>query len=179
MTSTSTGTNPGLSVGARTATTLNLKTLKTPAEGGTKKEYEDFLETIQTHVSINWDFGQDIAYVIKHNNIPTFTEPQDLSVSEEKQKWKVRLWNQKVDRYGQQISMLDDNMGALFSLLDDSVSKIMRAKIKSKQGYTNAESKKDAVWLLKAMEDIILNFEENKSKLLAINDQMETIMKLR
>ena len=179
MTTNSAGTNPSVSVGARTATTLNLKTLKTPAEGGTKKEYEDFLDTIQTHVSINWDFGQDIAYVIKNNQVPTFNEPQDLSASEEKQKWKVRLWNQKVDRYGQQISMLEDNMGALFSLLDDSVSKIMRAKVKSKQGYTNAENKKDAVWLLKAMEDIILNFEETKPKLLAIDVQMEAIMRLK
>ena len=42
MTTNSAGTNPSVSVGARTATTLNLKTLKTPAEGGTKKEYEDF-----------------------------------------------------------------------------------------------------------------------------------------
>jgi hypothetical protein len=179
MTTSNIGTNSNTNVGARTATTLNLKTLKTPAEGGTKKEYEDFLDTIQTHVSINWDFGQDIAYVIKNNAIPTFDEPQDLSASEEKQKWKVRLWNQKVDRYGQQISMLEDNMGALFSLLSDSVSKIMRAKVKSKQGYTNAEKRKDAVWLLKAMEDIILNFEETKPKLLAIDDQMETIMKLK
>ena len=65
MTLDSAGTNPGLSVGARSATALILKTLKTPAKGGTKKEYEDFLEKIQTHVLINWEFGQDVAYVIK------------------------------------------------------------------------------------------------------------------
>ena len=55
----------------------------------------------------------------------------------------------------------------------------MRAKVKSKQGYTNAEKRKDIVWLLKAIEDIILSFEETKSKLLAINDEMEIIMKLK
>ena len=83
MTTDSSGTSPGLSVGARTATTLNLKTLKTPAEGGTKKEYEDFLDTIQTHVSINWEFGQDVAYVMKNTELPIFIEPIDLSKDEE------------------------------------------------------------------------------------------------
>ena len=120
MTIDSTGMNSGLSVGARLATALILKTLKTPAEGGTKKEYEDFLEKIQTHVSINWEFGQDVAYVMKNNALPTFTEPEDLSLEEEQKKWKVRLWNQKVDRYVQQVATLTDNMGALFSLLDAS-----------------------------------------------------------
>ena len=53
MTSEITGTNPAISVGTRTATTLNLKTLKTPAKGRTKNKYEDFLDKIQTHLSIN------------------------------------------------------------------------------------------------------------------------------
>ena len=84
MTSESTGTNPAISVGARTATTLNLKTLKTPAEGGTKSEYEEFLDKIQTHVSINWEFGQDVAYVMKNNALPSFKEPEDLDETEGK-----------------------------------------------------------------------------------------------
>ena len=70
-------------------------------------------------------------------------------------------------------------MAALFSLLNGSVSKILRAKVKSKQGYVEAETKKNTVWLLKTAEDIILNFEETKPKLLAIDDQMENIMKLK
>ena len=37
-------------VGARAV--RNLKILSAPEEGGTKKEYEDFLEKIQSHVTI-------------------------------------------------------------------------------------------------------------------------------
>ena len=138
----SSSASSGLSVGGRTATTLMLKTLKTPVEGGTKKEYGDFIEKFQTHISINQDFGQDVAYTLTNNDLPTFTEPQDLTKSEEKLKWKVRLWNQKVDRYGQQVATHSDNMGALYSILSDNVSKIMRAKVKSKQGYVSTEEKK-------------------------------------
>ena len=179
MTLTGTDANTAVTVGARTATTLDLKTLKTPSEGGTKQEYQDFLDKIQTHVSINWEFGQDVAYVLKNNELPIFKEPEDLEANDEKKKWKVRLWNQKVDRYGQQVATLDDNLGALFSLIDDSISKIMRAKVKSKQGYAAADENKNTIWLLKTVEDIVLNFEETKPKLLAIDDQMERIMKLK
>ena len=55
----------------------------------------------------------------------------------------------------------------------------MQAKVKSKQGHTNAEKRKDTVQLLKAIKDINLSFEETKLKLLAIDGQMETIMKLK
>ena len=36
--------------GARAATVRNLKVLKMPQKGGTKKEYEDFLDKIHNHV---------------------------------------------------------------------------------------------------------------------------------
>ena len=35
------------------------------------------------------------------------------------------------------------------------------------------------MWLLETLEDIMVNFEEVKPKILAINDQMERIMQLK
>ena len=64
-------TGTGLGSG-RTTAIESLKTLKTPEEGGTKKEYEDFLETISTHASVSWEFGEDIAHVLEQTNKPTF-----------------------------------------------------------------------------------------------------------
>ena len=89
------------------------------------------------------------------------------------------MWNQKVDRYGLQIATLEDNMGALYSLINDGLSKIMKAKVRGKQGFNKAQEEKDALWMLKTIEDITLNFEETKPKFLAIDDQMERIMKLK
>ena len=71
-----------------------------PALG--KKEYEEFLDRIQNHVIINWGFGSDIGTVIKTMDDPEIEEPQDLTDEQEKVKWRVRLWNQSVDRYGEQ-----------------------------------------------------------------------------
>jgi hypothetical protein len=86
-----------------------------------KKEYDNFIDNIDSHVSINWEFGQDIAYVIKNTKAPDFVEPKDLSTDEQTTQWTVRLWNQKVDRYGLQIATLEDNMGALYSFINDGL----------------------------------------------------------
>ena len=62
-------TNPH-TVGARAAVVRNLKTLKAPEEGVTKKEYEECLEKFQNHVTISWDFGKYICHLLKHMEDP-------------------------------------------------------------------------------------------------------------
>ena len=69
---------------ARGLNNLNLTSLRSREEGGTKKEYEDFLEKVDNHVSINWDFGSDVAYVIENSEEPKIEEPVDLSEENEK-----------------------------------------------------------------------------------------------
>ena len=165
--------------GLRVAAVRNLRVLKCPEEGGTKKEYEDFLDKIQNHVTIAWEFGKDTGHVVKTGELPDIEKPDDISDEDEESKWKLRLWMNAVDRYGSRTNALDDNLSALYALLMDWVSKMIRAKVKSKRGYINAEEDNDAVWLLGVLEDIMINFEEDKPKTLAIDDQMERIMRLK
>jgi len=61
----------------------------------------------------------------------------------------------------------------------DGVSKIIKSNLKSKTGYSAADEASDSLWLLARLEDIMLNFEEVKPKILAIDDQMEWIMRLK
>ena len=133
----STATPSTVSVGSssgRTATILNLKTLKSPEEGGTKRDYEEFLERVGNHASISWDFGDDIAYVLEHTSKPTIAEPVNLTTAEAKKQWQVRVWNQKVDRYAVRIETLEENMSAMYSLIKENVSKLMKAKLRAKEG---------------------------------------------
>ena len=162
--------------GGRSAIIPNFKALKAPEEGGTKKEFEDYLDKIGNYVSISWPFGEDIAHVLEHSKKPEIPEPDDLTSEESKKEWKIRVWNQKVDRYALRIDTLEENMGAMFALIKDGTSKIMKAKLRSKSGYEKAVKEKDVLWLLEALEDIVLNFEDTKPKLLAIDDQMERLM---
>ena len=170
----STGTS-----GARAIVVQDLKTLKAPEEGGSKKEYEDFLDRIQNHVTMAWDQGKDIGLVVRTGQKPDIEEPKDLTETEAKSQVKTRLWNMRVDRHFMRGETLDMNVGALYALLMENVSKMVRAKIKSKKGYSAAETDTDAIWLLANLEDIMINFEDTKPKILAIDDQMERIMKMK
>ena len=98
---------------------------------------------------------------------------------EEKIKYKVRVWNQTVYRYGMQKQTLEDSLSALLFILHENMSKVMKANTKAKKCFIKAEKENDTIWLLTRMEDMIVNFEENKAPLLATHDQMEVIMKIR
>ena len=164
---------------ARGLNNLKLAPLRSREERGTKKEYEEFLEKMDNHVSVNWDFGGDVAYVIKNNKEPKFEEPVDLSEENEKVKWKVMLWEQQVNRYGHRVTTLVHNLEALYSMIFEKLTKIMKAKVQSKMGFLNAGKEKGAIWLLQTIEDIVLNFEETKPIDIALDDQMEVITNLR
>ena len=170
----STGTS-----GARAIIVKDLKTLKAPEEGGSKKEYEDFLDRIQNHVTMAWEQGKDIGLIVRTGQKPDIEEPKDLTETEAKSQVKTRLWNMRVDRHFMRGETLDMNVGALYALLMENVSKMVRAKIKSKKGYSAAETETDAIWLLANLEDIMINFKDTKPKILAIDDQMERIMKMK
>ena len=110
---TETGTTNVTGVGSRAAAMKNLKVLKTPEEGGTKKDYKEFLEKIHNHVMVQWSFSADIGHVVRKQKDPTIPEPADLTDEEEKSKLKVRLWNVKVDHYASRTMALEENKSAL------------------------------------------------------------------
>lgn len=168
-----------ITAGARAAVIRGLKTLMTPDEGGTKKDYEDFLEKIYNHVIISWAYGKDIAHVIKTTEEPLIEEPRDLTEEDEEKKWKVRLWEQDVDRYGTRVATLAGNKEALYALIIENLSSLTKSKIRSKKGFKKAEEDTDPIWLLTQLEDIMVRFEEVKPKTIAIDEQMHRIMTLK
>lgn len=54
---------------------------------------------------------------------PKIEEPTDMTSDKEKDKWRVRLWNQEVDQYGARTQLLEDNKSTLYVLILDTVSK--------------------------------------------------------
>ena len=124
----STSINPN-TVGSIAAVVTNLKTLEDPEEGGTKKGYEEFLKKVQNHVTISWDVVKDIGHLLKHMEDTKIPDPTDMTVAKEASKWKVRLWSQEVKRYGDRWAALDGNKGALYAVLVDRVSKIIKLKL--------------------------------------------------
>ena len=137
------------------------------------------MEKIQNHVTISWDFGKEISHLLKHMEDPKIPEPTNMPLAEEAVKWKVVLWIQEVDRYGDSPADLEGKKGALYAVLMVGVSKIIKSKLKGKTGYTKADEVNYSVWLLETLGDTMIYFEDVNPKTLAINDQMERIMKLK
>ena len=71
---------------------LGLQKLRSPDEGGVKKEYDDFMEKIENHVAIKWPQGSDIAYFVKNGEDPDMDPPENLTEDEQKQMLKMRKW---------------------------------------------------------------------------------------
>ena len=81
--------------------------------------------------------------------------------------------------YGDRHAALEVNKGALYAVLMEGVSKIIKSKLKSKTGYSKADESNDSLWLLETLEDIMINFEQVTTKTLAIDNYMDCIMKLK
>ena len=116
------------------------------------------MEKIQNHVTISWDFVTYISHLLKHMEYPKIPEPTDMTLAKETVKWKLRLWSQEVDRYGDRRAALEENKGALYAVLMDIVLKIIKSKLKSKTGYMKSDEVNDSVWLIENLEDIMINF---------------------
>ena len=162
----------------RSTEVKDLKVLALPEEGGTRKDYDDFLETFERHVGMTWTYGSEIAHVVKEGNKPNIDQPEDIEQSK-KAAWEIRLWNQEVDEYGIRVKSLRENMKALFSMILANVLKIARSKIISSNGFSKANNSKDALWLLCTLDDVMLDFQKIKYPVFAVDDQMENIMTRR
>ena len=170
---------PASRAGNRRTEIAGLEKLKAPEEGGTKKEYQDFLDKIENHVTMAWDEGADIGYVVSDGKLPDVEVDKPADLGEDPSEIDRQVWLLDVGAYAMRKRTLKGNLKALYALLTENISKMTKSKIQSKEGYTDASASKDTVWLLEVIEDVMINFEETKPKIASLDDQMEKIMVMR
>ena len=95
--------------------------VKNSRGGGTRKAYEDYLETIQNHIAVTWEGGRDLKKMMIKSEEPKIEEPEELSDSDSKSKLRTALWNIKVENYVIKVELLNENKGLLFSLMINNV----------------------------------------------------------
>ena len=117
-------------VGSRLTDVKGLKLLKSPEEaGGTRKEYQDFLDKLENHVTMAWEEGADIGLVVSSGELPDIDMPDDTTDEEEKSKLKQRMWILKVDAYAARDAALKGNVIALYALMTTNFSKMIKSKV--------------------------------------------------
>ena len=77
--------------GGRTSNVEGLKKLKCLEEGGTKKEYETYLDKLENFVTIQWPNGSDVGYIVKNRRDFPVPEPESQTEEEKKVDWKQWL----------------------------------------------------------------------------------------
>ena len=164
---------------ARISTVKGLALLKSPQEGGTKKEYDDFLEKIENHLLVAWVGGPDIGEMLRNNVELKLPPPASLTDDQKKDDFHLLVWQTRVKKYVERTDILEQNKTALYSLIMANVSTITRGKVKAKDGYPTAAAKTDPLWLLNTLEDIMVNFEDEKKEVLALDDQVKRIVALK
>ena len=169
----------GSTVGNRSTEIHGLRMLKTPEEGGSRRAYEEFLETIKNHIAVTWDGGGELKKMITNSEEPVIEEPEELSDSDSQSKLRTALWNIQVEKYAMKVDLLKENKGSLFSLMVNNVSKITKGKLKSKTEFKTKEDQGDVIWLMESLDDIIVKFEKVKPNTLSLDDQLERIMTMR
>lgn len=156
--------------GYRPTTVRDLKVLKAPDEGGTKKEYDDFLTAIRRHVEAAWAYGSDISHVMKHKVDPDLGKPGEWD-NDNKSRSAEMEWKMMSNLYYGRKSALIENKKALYSLLLGNVSKLARSKVISTYGYADADESKDPLWVIETLDDIISQFDKIRDPILAIAAQ--------
>lgn len=164
-------------MGERKSDVTGLQPLKCPDEGGDKRLYETYMEKLEHHVRMSWPCGPDIADLVKLGEVPHIERPAKKESGMDDV--DLFVWEGEVQAYTARLRALNDNKKALFSLIMVNVTKIMKSKLQGTKGFAAAETTKDVEWLLAAIDDIMLCFEKNKSAILALDDQMEKIMRMR
>lgn len=162
--------------GGRRSEVPGLKELKSPDEGGNKKDLEDFLSKIENHIKIEWPDGPTMGETITKGNVMEIEKPKrgvptDPNDADEKDLLESS-WERDKEDYWKRKKVRDENMRSAYTLIFAKISKINRSKVMAKEGYADKNRNMDLLWLLGCLEDIMTKFEKIKPPELAMEDQM-------
>ena len=153
----------------------DLKKLKAPEEGGSADEYSKFKKCLERHLSASWHGGDVVGQVLTDGEIPVLQTPQDEDTSK-MNAFEKSVYDQTVMAYGVQAMLLTENMKAVYSLIEEKFSPGLRETVTCTTGYDDAFKKKDLIWLLATLDDIMTGFTKMKAPLLALDDQLERVI---
>ena len=100
---------------ARMANVKGLVILKSPQEGGTKKEYDDFLDKLENHLLIAWTGGQDIGALLRNNQELKIPPPVSLTEDQKKDDFHLLVWKTRVKKFVDRADLLERNKTSLYS----------------------------------------------------------------
>ena len=153
-----------------------LQKLRSPEEGGVKKEYDDFMEKIENHVAIKWPQGSDIAYFVKNGEDPDMDPPKDLTEDEQKQMLKMRKWEIQAAIFFQRESILCENKKALYTVIYSNLTSTTKSRVEQNKSFPEKHRASDLLWIMSVIDDIMTDFDVAKPYMVSVHQQLRRVM---
>ena len=114
--------------------------------------YEKIVEKLVAYVIKEFKRGQDLEMLIKTNvddfSKATGLDEPDITNEDAKSQAKLTKNGKKLDMYLKREDAYNENKTKLFSVIYGQCTPKMVAGLKSQDGFTEKETKKDVVWLI-------------------------------
>ena len=127
------------------------------------RQSDTFIKTtkeIAEYVGRTFKKGSDARLAIENLVLPTLTVP--TAPDDETDRTLVKIWEKEIDEYVKRKICLADNMQTVYSLVWGQCTDIMRQKIEALPIYSTLTTKGDGLALLKAIKNLVYNFQSQK-----------------
>jgi hypothetical protein len=115
---------------------------------------------IVKYVGQTFKKGSDARLAIENLSMPVLVLPADPA--DNKNKTLKRIWEKEVDEYVERKTYLADNVQTMYSLVWGQCTDVMRQKVEALTIYEALTTNGDGLALLKAIKDLVYNFQSQK-----------------
>jgi hypothetical protein len=123
-------------------------------------QYSRTVKEIAEYVGRTYKYGADARMAVEQLARPTLEVPRDPP--DNATKTELRIWEKKVDEFVKRETYLDENLKTIYSLVWGQCTDIMRQKVESLETFEAMSSTYDGIGLLKAIKDVVFNFQSQK-----------------
>jgi len=143
--------------------------------------YEKIVEKLVAYVIKEFKRGRDLELLIK-TGVDDFTEASGLEepdISDEDNRAKLTKYGKMLDMYLQREDAYNENKAKLFAVIYGQCTPQMIAGLKSQDGFKDKETKKDVVWLMKAVNKLSVGINEHENEAVTAYDAVKSFYDLR
>jgi hypothetical protein len=133
------------------------------SESKNEKQFSKTYEMLGQYAAKELQYSGDLDSLF--NNMgdikkPTLKEPEDISPDATTIQKQISA--EKVKVFVQRTLILENNLKAMYAVIWGQCSENMQNKVKTLEGFKEAQRDNDCVWLLKSIRQITYNFEDHK-----------------
>lgn len=118
------------------------------------------MKEVAEYVECTYKYGSDVRLAIKNLAMPILDEPNDPKATATKT--QLCIWEKNFDEYVKHITGIKENLKTIYSLVWGQCTDIMHQKVEALDDHSKMSSEGDGMGLLRAIKDLVFNFQSQK-----------------